>query len=183
MRPVALLNDVVVHERRLVVECGTGVSTLYLGALLAQQGGQLVSIDDDASWIGIIEGLVRGAGLTEQIRLVHAPLAPCPEGLGGLPWFAREPIDAALGDQLIDLLVVDGPQAHGHGRALARYPALPVFKSRLAPAAGVFLDDTERAGEREILERWREMLGVSQDDCVHFGGASLILPAPGYRIV
>ena len=55
-------------------------------------------------------------------------------------------LDAALQGDLIDLLLVDGPPAYAVGHGLARYPALPVLRDRLAPGATVVLDDVERPG-------------------------------------
>ena len=63
-------------------------------------------------------------------------------------------LDAAIGSDVIDLLVVDGPPAFAVGFAHARYPALPVLRDRLAPGATVVLDDVERPGEQEVLRRW-----------------------------
>jgi predicted O-methyltransferase YrrM len=52
----------------------------------------------------------------------------------------------------IDLLLVDGPP--GSLGETARYPALHVLESRLAPNAVVILDDADRPGEQGIARRW-----------------------------
>ena len=57
-------------------------------------------------------------------------------------------LEAALGDELIDLLVVDGPPAYAPGDDIARYPALPVLRQRLAAGATVVLDDVEAQASR-----------------------------------
>ena len=53
----------------------------------------------------------------------------------------------------IDALIVDGPPG-GTDRRLSRYPALPFFIEVLSPSALIILDDLERPGEREVLNRW-----------------------------
>jgi hypothetical protein len=53
----------------------------------------------------------------------------------------------------IDLLVVDGPPTPI--AADIRYPSVPFFWDRLNAGACVLLDDTNREGERLIVERWR----------------------------
>ena len=49
---------------------------------------------------------------------------------------------------------MDGPPADTADKVLARYPALPALRARLAPGATVVLDDVERPGEQEVLTRW-----------------------------
>jgi len=58
---------------------------------------------------------------------------------------------------------VDGPPAYAAGQGLARYPALPVLRGRLAPGATVILDDVERPGEQEVLRRWERSTVVEFD--------------------
>ncbi len=61
---------------------------------------------------------------------------------------------AALEGTAVDVLVVDGPPAWRPGSAHARFPALDMLAPFLAPGATVVLDDVERAGERDVLQRW-----------------------------
>jgi len=42
--------------------------------------------------------------------------------------------------------------------AHSRFPALPALADRLAPHALVILDDANREPEREIVERWQQLL-------------------------
>ena len=74
----------------------------------------------------------------------------------GLPWFDREGLDAALGSEQVDLLVVDGPPADGPGLGLARLPALAALEGRLGQDAVVVLDDVARRGEQDVLAAWQQ---------------------------
>src|SRR2546421_9455866 len=48
---MAILNDICVNRRMNVVECGGGISTLYIARLLAERGmGRLTTIEDDERW-------------------------------------------------------------------------------------------------------------------------------------
>ena len=51
------------------------------------------------------------------------------------------------------LVICDGPPSDTHG---GRYGVLPLLQARMAPAAIILLDDVDRAGEREVLARWRD---------------------------
>ena len=72
-------------------------------------------------------------------------------------------LDTAFGAELIDLLVVDGPPAFAAGHGMSRYPALPVLRERLASGATVVLDDIERPGEQEVVERREREFGLTFD--------------------
>jgi methyltransferase family protein len=151
---VAVLNDVLVHGRRAVLECGGGVSTLYLGRLLERLGaGALLTVEHDQGWAAFLERALAREGLGRRARVVHAPLAEHPLGWES-PWYDEEALRAPLPQDPIDLLLVDGPPAWAAGTERSRYPALPVLLGDLAADATVVLDDVQRAGERAVLERW-----------------------------
>jgi len=182
MRPsglVTVLNDAWVHARRAVVECGGGVSTLFLARLLSRQGGRLCTLESDAAWACLLEAQLARENLTPHAQVVHAPLEPHPAGWDGAPWYAVEPVRAALGDTTVDLLVVDGPPGHRSGLEHARYPALGWFLPRLATNCTVVLDDVDRPGEQAILDRWERETPLRFDRRpVHSGLA--IGRRPGY---
>ena len=157
MRPsaiAAVLADVVIGERRRVVELGGGVSTFYLGRLLRERGGHLWTVEHDERWAHLLRAQVEREGLGETATVIFAPLAPTAHGYAdGARWFAEDPLRPIAAAGGIDLLLVDGPPAHGAGVRHARYPALPFFAGALADGGTVVLDDILRRGEREILHR------------------------------
>ncbi len=165
---VAVCNDVVLSDRRCVVELGSGTSSVLLARLLRERwpGGEHrhVTVEHDAAWARwVSEQLVR-EGLADRTTVLHVPLCPHAHGQAGLPWYddgrLQDGLDGALGGEPVDLLVVDGPPADTADRVLARYPALPVVHPRLAPGATVVLDDVERPGEQEVLTRWEREFDV-----------------------
>ncbi|MGH8826356.1 MAG: class I SAM-dependent methyltransferase, partial [Jiangellaceae bacterium] len=174
MRPaglVAVCNDVVLHARRRIVELGSGISTVLLARLLHQRpprdGFRLVAIEHDPGWVTWVTEQVEREGLDAGVSVLHAPLAAHPTALDGLSWYdARtldDGLDTALEGDPIDLLLVDGPPAYVPGYGLARYPALPVLRRRMARAATIVLDDVERAGELDVLRRWEHETGIEFD--------------------
>ena len=162
MRPSAvatIVNDVIVNGRCSAVEFGAGISTLYIARTIGANGGRIVSFDDDPDWTDIVNRLLAESGFGDVARVVHAPLGRCEHALGGISWYDCDTVARETAGQTFDLMLVDGPKAFQTGRELARYPAYPVIQERMAKRSVCILDDIERRGEREILERWKAYAG------------------------
>lgn len=144
------------RPRKLVVECGSGASSVWLGYALRQAGGgRLVALEHDERYADLTRHMTAEHGLDDIVEVRNAPLhtwvpeepdAPNPSGQ---PWYDRGAV-ADLVD--IDLLFVDGPPYFT--AAEARYPAGPVLLPRCSANAVVVLDDTSRADERAVSDRW-----------------------------
>ena len=166
MRPAGLVivcNDIVLGDRRRVVELGSGLSTVLLARLLTQRaptgGFTLVAVEHDVRWARWVREQLEREGIDEHVVVIDAPLAARAGMTGGLRWYDEAALAAGLdqaigGDATIELLIVDGPPAYAAGHGLGRYPALPVLRPRLALGATVVLDDVERPGEQDVLRRW-----------------------------
>jgi predicted O-methyltransferase YrrM len=182
MRPaglVAVCNDVVLNDRRHIVELGSGVSTVMVARLLAQLAGaarrRLVAVEHDGRWRRWVVGQLDAEGIGADVVVVEAPLRPLDDD-GGLAWYDEAAVDAAV--DAIDLLVIDGPPAHEPGRGLARHRALAVLHERLVPGATIVLDDIERPGEQEVLRRWEDELGLAFRRLDEAGVAIATAPRP-----
>lgn len=147
-----LCDEVRARTRPVVVECGSGFSTMTLARLLQEREGTLLSLEHHPSWATRVSRNLEAAGLSKTARVKLAPLEPNVLGRGGLPWYADEAL-LSVPDR-IDVLLVDGPPAFEPEIALARYPALPALIERLAPGGVVILDDIDRGGEQQILRDW-----------------------------
>jgi len=147
MRPaaiLAILSDIEVYDRQVIVECGSGNSTIYAARLCALRGrGHITTLEHDARWAGLTERYLEREGLTQWAQVVHAPL--------NQGWYDATTIPPMAA---IDLLVVDGPPAWARHSREARAPALDYFAGTLADDATVILDDGWRRGERKVVERW-----------------------------
>ena len=153
MEPTALVELVNLIARlrpELVVECGSGTSTLWIAYALRRNGsGRVVALDHKAEYAAASSRVIADHGLTEWAQVQHAPLTPTSTPRGEMPWYSAD----LTGLDGIELLLVDGPpQATGE---LARYPALPVLADRLVPGAHILFDDAERPGEVAALDAWR----------------------------
>jgi hypothetical protein len=156
---VSICNEIVLGQRRRIVELGSGTSTVLLARLLREQGrgGTLDAVEHHAGWADRVNELLAAEDLSSFARVTLAPLAPHPHGQDGLPWYAEAALATVLEGDPVEVLIVDGPPAFEPGDALARYPALPACLPHLAPDAVVVLDDVIRAGEAEIVERWEAL--------------------------
>jgi predicted O-methyltransferase YrrM len=185
LRPSALatiLNDIVVHSRQSVVECGGGVSTFYIGRLLAENSGHLFTIEHDPRWATLLTGLLQREGLGGTVTVIFAPMNSNSHSLDGANWYDVDSVEQGLGDAVIDLLLVDGPLAYAKPARFARYPAVPQLRERLAADATIVLDDIHRRGEREIARRWATLLGISFDVRRDEGGIAIGRLQPGYHV-
>ncbi|MEE2044731.1 class I SAM-dependent methyltransferase [Nocardiopsis tropica] len=154
-----LVRDIDRRRPGLVVECGSGSSSVWIGYALRRAGaGRLVAIEHDARYAELSRALVASHGLEDVVEIRTAPLTGFEPGDGeageGPDGGARRWYDTSVLADLEDigLLFVDGPpEATG---SQARYPAVPVLLPRCAEAAVIVLDDASRPDERALGDRW-----------------------------
>ncbi len=137
----------IIRDRRpgLVLEAGSGRSTVALAAVLRAEGfGRLVSLEHlpEHQQLGADSLKANGLDVFAEVRL--ALISP------ETGWYANSAWQDLEG---IEMLIVDGPP--GHHAPFAREPALPLLHRKLARDCVVVLDDTYRSDERKIWERWR----------------------------
>jgi predicted O-methyltransferase YrrM len=140
-------------ERRpdVVVECGSGVSTLLTANAFERRGaGHLISLENDPMYAAYTRDQLDLAGLGHRVDVVVAPLKEQTIAGESVRWYDLDAIDY---DGPIDLLVVDGPPSIG---PLSRWPALPAFWNQLSERAVVLMDDGRRLDERAIAFRWSD---------------------------
>lgn len=135
----------------LVLELGSGTSSVWLGYALGRHGGRLVSLDHDPRYAALTRAQLARHGLTEVVEVRQAPLCPTTVAGETFEWYDQA---ALAGVSEVDLLLVDGPPGQTGPRA--RLPAVPVLADRLAARAVVVLDDADREDEQEILQQWTD---------------------------
>ncbi|SCF27490.1 Methyltransferase domain-containing protein [Micromonospora matsumotoense] len=187
MRPsgvVAVLNEILVHQRRSVVELGSGVSTFYIGRLLRQRGGHLWTVEHDERWAKLLGRELANEGLGDVVTVVHAPLTPAPSRWPGeeSTWYEQRGLTEMTAGRTIDLLVVDGPPAYQATHAHSRYPAGPFFAPLFAEDFAVVLDDIDRRGEQDIMQRWEHELGVTFEHRPTNGRIGIGRPGPAFTV-
>lgn len=149
-RSLLTLVALVQRERpALVLELGSGASTIWLGYVLEQLGGRIVSIEHDAEYAEVTAARIADHRLGSTVELRQADLQSVDEGEEEWTWYAPE-LFTDLRD--IDLILIDGPpKAVGD---LSRYPAVPQLLDKISDDAWIVLDDARRPDEKQILRRW-----------------------------
>ncbi len=146
-----LAGDVLEHRPRLVVDLGSGQSSVWMAAAMRTAGydGRVIGVDHDEVYAQGTRELARRQGVEDWLTVVHAPLREQVIEGRSVRWYD---LDALAGLEDIDLLCIDGPP--GQGTSHARWPALPALHGRLSAKATIVLDDMIRRDEQEILEDW-----------------------------
>ena len=147
-----VLVDLVIAERpSLVVECGSGASTLWLALAMRRFGidGRIIALDHDPVFGDKTRGLLARHDVADLAEVRDAPLETFSLDGETYSWYARRAWEDLKG---IDLLFVDGPPATtGHQ---ARYPALPLLIGSLSPVATAVLDDLVVPDMQKVLRLW-----------------------------
>lgn len=146
-----MLSELIADEQpALVVETGSGVSTLVIAYALEKLGrGRVVALELDAAHAARTREELERHGLSAYATVVHAPLEPIEIDGRRCLWHARSALD---GLQDIDLVVDDGPPKD-LGEML-RYASFPTFAERLSPR-GIFVLNFVAEEELAILDLWR----------------------------
>lgn len=152
------------HAPKIIVECGSGTSTVVMAHLLKALGhkGHIYSIENYPPTVDAVRVQLQRHDLESFVTVVVAPLVErrYPDFEETFHWYD---LGANALPTSIDLLIVDGPFSLVN--KFARYPAGPELLAKLARNAHVFVDDTERIEEWRMLHVWRNLypdLGIRQ---------------------
>lgn len=140
----------------VVVECGSGISTVVTALTLrALGGGHVYSLEHSPEHATATRAELAKHGVADFATVLDAPLVE--HGIDGRTWrwYATEGVP----DVAIDLLVIDGPPKRT-GK-LARWPAGPLLFPRLSADGMVLLDDAARPDEVEAVRRWSAAYGMT----------------------
>ena len=139
------------EARGPVLEIGSGLTTLILGALVARRGIPVWTLEHHPEYFAHTQETLKRVGLSN----VHLTLAPLRD-YGDFCWYDA-PFDVLPRD--FSLVIADGPPGDVKG---GRFGLLPLLRSHFAPGVIVLLDDAERAREQAVLEKWKSEYGLSQ---------------------
>ena len=152
---VEVYRQILDKKPRLVLDIGSGLTTLIAAFALKKNGrGHVVALEHEPGFAEETSALLRKHNLGDWGSLEFSRLVDRRVGSERYSWYdARMEFFAP-----IELMIVDGPP--GNSGKLARYPAVPLLRKRLAPSSVIILDDLHRPDEREIFQKWATELGA-----------------------
>lgn len=149
-----VLVDLVITQRpSLIVECGSGASTLWLALAMRrfEIKGRIIALDHEPVFADRTRDFLTRHGVDDLAEVRDAPLESFSLDGSTYSWYAKRAWEDLTG---IDLLFVDGPPAATGPKA--RYPALPLLSGSLRRGAAIVLDDLVVPDMREVLRLWRQ---------------------------
>lgn len=136
-----------------ILECGSGLSTLLIGAVAQARGLRVWSLEHEPRWAGRVRLYLD----KYRIHAVTVCLSPI-RSYGDFDWYelpAREPLPDDF-----SLVICDGPPGETRG---GRHGLVPVMLDRLRNDCTILLDDAAREQERAVALRWGELLGAEPE--------------------
>ena len=165
---LTLVESIRIHKPKLIVELGSGLSTLIMAKTLPR-GSRIISFDHSAEFAQQTRDLLK----RHSIKGVEIRVAPIEDYNSEMSWYSKKSFSDL---KKIDMLLIDGPPGSKdpQARAAARIELL----AKLSPHAVVIIDDANRDGERALAEAFAQDLpGHTLRFLRHEKGAAIISPA------
>tara|TARA_R110001599_G_scaffold353527_1_gene593626 strand:- start:72381 stop:73136 length:756 start_codon:yes stop_codon:yes gene_type:complete len=169
MSPVALLhviNEIVINNRRVILEVGTGVSTVYIAKVARDLGLELeiISIDENPDWQNTILGYLKKLGCEDIVRFCHSGIDEASE----YGWYQEDVLSTffAKNSFRFDCIIIDAPSTHNHVSARSRAIPFLMESGFIQEEYAIYLDDTYRSAEKKIANDWKALLQCKLTDYV-----------------
>jgi len=132
------------------LECGSGLSTVLVGAIAKKRGHRHWALEHRPEWAMKVQRYLNRYKI-DSVVLCAKPL----KDYGDFFWY-----DAPLESMpdSFSLVVCDGPPGSIKG---GRFGLVPIMRGRLKPGCCILLDDADREQELAIAKRWEAELGAS----------------------
>ncbi len=156
---IMFLARVVRSQRpRIILECGAGISTLFLAGLLSDVHGRdaadirYITLEDSDDVAAKMTASIAKSGFEHFASVLTLPLAETAEGGRRTLWYDLD--DAVLrdltGGRALDMMLLAGPS----GPHSSRFAAVPRLRPHARTGTCFFLDDARRDSEPEIARSW-----------------------------
>ncbi|WP_157243366.1 hypothetical protein [Algoriphagus resistens] len=157
-----IVNDILVYQPKTILELGSGLSTQILGNMIRMEGLDIkfISVDNNFTWQKMLKPKCPQVAFYSFLLSEQSPHSYTKSGV----WY-EIPEDPPWGENLIDMVLVDGPK--GNSCEKARYGFIPFLKGRLSELPIIYVDDTHRADERFIVEQASSAFDLPQVQSFH----------------
>jgi hypothetical protein len=154
-----------------VLEFGSGTSTCFLGGVLSDRGGQLLSIEQDHHWAGQCLGALHTRGI-RGVSVVVAPLIRQEaSGTSVMGYEIEDELGRSIRELHPELVLIDGPSKGSGASRLATAPGLVGW---VDPRTRFVLHDALRDAELMIAQRWESHPGLDVSGILPIGNGLLI---------
>lgn len=162
---VHMINDVIINNRKNIIEFGSGISSILIGRLIKKNSldTKLITIEHDESWAKALARIIKSEQIEDVVDIYHAALSDCDIALDGNQWYNLQVLNNIIKDKKFDMVIIDGPPAWETSKAKARYPAVPFIIDNLQDNFSVYLDDAIRSGEQASIKIWEAKYGMRFD--------------------
>jgi predicted O-methyltransferase YrrM len=151
--PDEYLTECIHHaltSRGPILECGSGLSTLLIGAIAKKRGQSHWALEHKPEWATKVKRYLNKFKLDSVVLCANSL-----KDYGNFCWYDA-PLES-MPDSFF-LVVCDGPPADTKG---GRYGLVPIMRERLKPGCIILLDDADREEELAIARRWQAEIGAS----------------------
>lgn len=158
---VCISNDVVINCRKNILELGSGISTVILARLIKMNklNSKVVSVDDNLDWINIIKKIIIDEGLESYVEFIHCPKVKSLD-IDYSFEYDGEVLNKNFLNMKFDMVIIDGPLAWNEEIYMSRVSNVKHFINNLEDSFTIFVDDTERKGEKILVETLKNKLNI-----------------------
>jgi Methyltransferase domain len=132
-----------------ILECGSGLSTILLGAIAKKQGQRHYVLEHKPAWAMKVQNYLNNYQLDSVVYT--KPL----KDYGDFCWYDVPLVK--LPDRFF-MVVCDGPPSRTKG---GRYGFIPIMRTRLQSGCVILLDDAYRKDELMIAKQWCSELNTT----------------------
>jgi len=152
---LAKISELILKEKPcLILETGSGVSTIIIGAALeANNKGKVISLDHNEFYSKVTKGNIELNEIADRTEVIYSDLVEYNINGQNWKWYEINPLEFS---EKIDMLIIDGPP--GSTQPLARYPAVPLLFQYFSDSITILLDDSNRIDESTITQKWKAFL-------------------------
>jgi predicted O-methyltransferase YrrM len=149
-----LVNDIVVNNRKSVLEFGSGISTIIVARLIKMNNldCKITTVDESPEWQEIIKKILKEESLLDYVTFVCAPTEPSTDLQQSYEYNSKIVFEA-IKDKKYDLVLVDGPSAWQKKNIMSRASNVKFIKDNLTDNFTIFIDNSDRQGETELTKR------------------------------
>jgi predicted O-methyltransferase YrrM len=135
-----------------ILECGSGLSTILIGAIAKKQGQSHFVLEHNSEWAIKVKKYLNRYKIDSVVQCTK-PL----KDYGDFCWY-DVPLESM--PDSFSLVVCDGPPGSTKG---GRYGLAPIMRKRLKPGCVILLDDAGREQELAIAKLWEVELDAPID--------------------